>query len=781
MDTVLQFSVIRNFVGKDIPNNWRFYLIPHTFGPPPRNLFAAGCHGNQPDKCKHLALLVAVASVQIQADRPKKKIRIHLPQTVKHIHHHKKIYITNHPASSQYAPAFMPNAEGAVAVPTNIALPTVANIVPFNSVDILEDSVRTPGLTASASKLIPLYHARGYYGPTHTEIDEQEFDLASIPEPGDSYVFPSPIIASPQDTNHHSSKRIKVVKVSEPPRKKIIRKAKPKRIPVRKPVTTVQQENELPVSTFHEQFYSDVQDAGTIRKFKKPQRFEKIVDGNTEHIHTYSEEHIHKVVFDEEPKYTGIVGLESISGIPAYTHPLLPLKQSQILAMPSDPYRTVAIPGSMGTPAQYEYAAYNPREVTHDHFFHDHGEIPEEVDITRDIYSIPPKVTYNSQGIRIDSPLPKRVKNKYTHRPTKTSSGDYTYYENVYSSSRVKPTKTAAPAPLYVSQNDNGNQFKSVSTYRYKDGVSSKARNKIPTYFGKPTPDYRVKKPSNVPYSVSSKIVHEYKPTQQSYSGTAPGSNGLSAYEDQFANFKDSFVNNYEYDNYASSSNVHQAEEKNHHHAYGHQGRKGRKKSISSQNIRFGRQNGKYSENFANENILVGDNDGAPSALDGESYDEAVIYDSATSASLTGKESSPYQYYTVMAVKSLADDQLTVPEASNNNYQYAEAPTPAITPNPTVATTTTLASELLANQNNFEFTTRPTEIIKEHKYNKKYPENNAITVTNAPPSERHRGLKEMKNSDNFHKIRLQSSEKYTNNVISTTSTERSQVKYGDKI
>ncbi|XP_013139982.1 PREDICTED: uncharacterized protein LOC106104465 [Papilio polytes] len=735
------------------------------------------------DWWKLLALLAAIASVQVQADGPKKKIRIHLPQTVKHIHHHKKIYITNHPASSQYAPAFMPNAEGAVAVPTNIALPTVANIVPLNSVDILEDSVRTPGLTAASSKLIPLYHARGYYGPTHTDIDEQEFDLAPMPEPADSYVVPTSIIASPSDTNHHTSKRIKVVKVSEPPRKKIIRKVKPKRITVRKPANTVQQENDLPISTFHEQFYSDVQDGGTIRKFKKPPRFEKIVDGNTEHFHTYSEEHIHKVVFDEEPKYTGVVGLEPIGGIPAYTHSLIPLKQGQILAMPSDPYRTVAIPNSMGNPAQYEYAAYNPREVTHDHFFHDHGEIPEEVEMTRDIFSIPPKVTYNSQGIRIDSGLPKRVKSKYTHRPTKSSSGDYTFYENMYSSSRVKPTKAVAPASLYVtSQNDNVNQFKPVSSFRYKDGVSSKARNKIPTYFGKPTPDYRIKKPSNipVPFTVSSKIVHDYKPSSQTYSGTAPSANGISAYEDQFSNFKDSFVNNYEYDNYASSSNVHRAEEKNHHNTYGHQNRKGRKKSISSQNIRFGNQNMKYSDNLANENILIGDNDGAPSALDGENYDESVIYDSATSASLTDKESSPYQYYTIMAVKALADDQLSVPEASNNNYQYAEAPTPAITPIPTIATTTS-TPEFLTNENTFELTTRPTEIVEEHRYSKKYQENNAITVTNPPTLGRNRGLKEMKNSDNFHKIRSRSSEKYTNNVNSRTSTERSQVKYGDKI
>ncbi|XP_068625176.1 uncharacterized protein [Battus philenor] len=731
------------------------------------------------DWLKLLTLLVAVASVQIKADGPKKKIRIHLPQTVKHIHHHKKIYITNHQASSQYAPAFMPSAEGAVAVSTNIALPAVTNILPLNSVDILEESVRVPSLTASASKLLPLYRARGYYGPTRTELEEQEYDIAPHAEPADSFIVPSVLSAS-QDSTNNSPKRLKMVKVSESPRKKVIRKVKPQqRAPVRKPAATVQDE-ERPVSTYHEQFYSDLQDASTIRKIKKPPRVEKIVDGNTEHIHTYSEEHIHKVVYDEEPKYAGVVGVEPIGAISTYGHSFIPFKNTQLVALASNPYGTLAVPGSMGTPSQYEYAAYNPREVTHDHIFHEHGELPEEINVNKDILSFTPKVSYNSQGLRLGSGVTKRIKSKNVQKPTRTPSGDYSYYENMFSSSRVKPTKSTAPTALYSSpQNENLNEFKPVSTYRYKGGISSKSRNKIPTYYGKPLNDYRTKQTVQTPYSVSSKIIHDFK-SPQLYSVTPTDTNSLTVNQDQFANFKDSFGNNYEYDTYASSSNIHNMEENNvpipsyNSKAF----RKSRKIEVPSQNL-FGTQNNvKYNNNAANDALFVYENDETPSALENmDNYDQLPMFDSITPTTYTVKESSlPHQYYTV---KTLGGDQLSIPEASNNNYQYAEAPLSSTMSNTILTTTTSPIPQTQTNQIN-ELTTRSPEFVledeQETRHKTRYLENDA----NSPPRDKSRGSKGKKQTENLQTTRSYSGKKSIN-IIPSESTERSKIRYGDKI
>ncbi|CAH2034630.1 unnamed protein product, partial [Iphiclides podalirius] len=698
----------------------------------------------------------------------RKKIRIHLPQAVKHIHHHKKIYITNHPAPSQYAPAYMPSAEGAVAVPTNIALPAVAKLMPINSVDVIEESVRVPGLAASGSKLLPLYRARGFYGPTHSELDEQDYEV------------PTSVLAPAQDARH--AKRVKVVKVNEPPRKKVTQKAKPKRAPPRKPVPS-HHDDEHPVSTFHEQFYSDVQDSGMIRKIKKPPRVEKIVDGNTEHIHTYSEEHIHKVVFDDEPNYSGIVGVEPTGAMSAYA-PFIPLKNGQLLAMASNPYQTLAVTGSMGTPSQYEYAAYNPREVTHDHIFHDHGELPEEVDLTGDILSLPPKVSYNSQGLRIGAGQTNRVKSRYPQRSTKAPPSDYTYYESIYSPNQAKPTKASTAAPFYVHSHDESlSEFKPVSTYRFKEGISSKGRNKVPTYYGKPATDYRLKQQTNVPapFSVSSKIIHDYTPSPQSYQAGASFGNGLSLYEDAnpFVNFKDN-VNNFEYDSYASPTNVHRVEGKSRNSVYG-PNRKGAK-SFSTQNVNFGTRGlQNFPDNFVNDAVLFGDHDGAPSALENvDSLDQSQFLGSVTPVAYTAKDSPrPYQYYTAIAVKTLSDDQLSEPDASNTNFQYAEAPTLTTTPVPFAVATTSSAQNYQTNQVSADSTSiRPQP--DEKKENKKYATNDKNTSKSTSPQERHRAMKQIEPPTNVYKYRFHSSQKQGLNVISP-STERSKLRYGDKI
>ncbi|CAG5007069.1 unnamed protein product [Parnassius apollo] len=646
--------------------------------------------------------------------------------------------------------------------------------MPLNTVNLYEEHVRVPALTAPASKILPLYRARGHYGPTPTELNDQDFNLAINSEPTDSYVIPSSILAPSQEPiNHHSPKRAKIV--NEQPRKKVIRKVKPKRALARnKHVAPTNQEEEHPVSTFHEQFYSDVQDAGTIRKIKKPPRVEKIVDGNTEHIHTYSEEHIHKVVYDDEPKYASMVEIQPIGAMSAFnTHPFTSYKNVQLLAMASDPYQTLAVAGSMDTPSQYEYAAYNPHEVTHDHIFHDHGELPEEIDVSKDVLSIPPRVSYNRQGNQIDSGLPKRIKNKYIQSTTNAPLTDYSYYENIYSSNRVKPKKVTTP--VYVSsQSENINEYKPISTYRYKDNVKSKSRGKVSTYFGKPAPDYQLKLPSNVPapFSVSSKIIHDYKPLTQSYSGAMSGANGFSIYDDPFTTFKDSYLNNFEYDNYASSSNLQYSEDKSNNSAYSNTDRKSRKKSISTQNIRFGSQTqNTFDDNLSNE--AFGENDGAPSALENvDSYDQAQFANSVSSKSYAAKDpSSSYHYYTGMAF-----DQQSIPEASNDNYQYAEAPITSTTSFPSIVVTP-ISTQQLQTEYSSNPTIKPSEFHNENEHNIRYKESDVNNAVNTTSREKYRVLKEIQTSDKTHKSRF-----HSNSAPSLSgTTEKSKLKYGDKI
>ncbi|XP_026728008.1 uncharacterized protein LOC113494071 isoform X1 [Trichoplusia ni] len=644
------------------------------------------------DWLKLFALLVAVATVQITADAPKKKIRIHLPQKVKHIHHHKKIYITNHPASSQYAPAFMPSAEGAVAMPTNVAVPAVANMLP----ELYDESpTRLPGITSAASKLLPLYRARGYYGPTPQEWDDQEYDLAPPPEPTDSTYLPTGFAgpsAAPAVQPNYPPKRVKIVKVNENPRKKAPRKVKPKRVLVRgKPG---QAEEEHPVSTFHEQFYSDLDSSGTIRKVRKPQRVEKIIDGDTEHIHTYSEEHIHKLVFDDGSKL-GVVGIDPVGSMSALAgaHPLVPLKNSHaILALPSDPLTGYTAVGSMGTPSHLEYTSYNPREVTHDHIFHDHGEIPSDVDITKDPLAYPPRMTYNSQGLRIGLGPHKGLKSKYSHKYLRSQQKpghltDFTYYENIYTpyNKLRNVQKPTIPTP-YESPEQNLEDYRPIPHFKVKDKANFKTRNVVPAlYFGngKQVSDYRLQQASaSAPYSVSSTVVHDYKPKH--YPGQGVEAVSLSKFNKNIYNYP----NTYEYDSFASSSNLFGSENT----GLNYPTKKGKKKSISTQNISFGGLDHQTTvDHLEDSGVSATSLNNVPSAFENfNSYDQPKALESAPSTAYTIRETSPvHPYYTSMAVKALNGEQVSLAEASNDNYQYAEAPVPSTTPFiATVATTT---------------------------------------------------------------------------------------------
>lgn len=616
----------------------------------------------------------------------RKKIRIHLPQKVKHIHHHKKIYITNHPASSQYAPAFMPSAEGTVAVPTNVAMPAVASVL--NTVELFDESpTRLPGISSAASKLLPLYRARGYYGPTPSEWDDQDYDLANAVEQIDESILPTGFAApatAPGPSNY-SPQRVKIIKINEPTRKKVVRKNKQKRVPVRaKPQPPI--DDELPVTTFHEQFYSDLDSSGTIRKVKKPQRVEKIIDGDTEHIHTYSEEHIHKLVFGDGVKVPRVVGIDAISGMSALapTHSITPLKNQQpLIAIPSETLTGFAAIGSMGTPSNLEYSAYNPREVTHDHIFHDHGEIPPGVDLSKDHLTLPPRVTYSSQGLRIGVGG-KFSKTKYPQKyfkipPKPSPINDFSYYEQVY----------APYNKIRNLQNDDEVEDTVVPSFKLKSKGIVKPGNLVPAIYyghGKQVSNYRQQQASaSSPYSVSSTVVHEYKPKQ--YSNPAVGISKPNKNIYSYPN------NNYEYDAYPSSSNVYPSEN----YPKNYSTKKGKKKSVSTQNISFGGLDHQTNMDHLQDSAPTASSMNAvvPTAFD-NSFDQSRIQETVHPSAFMIRQVSPvHPYYTAMAIKALhSGDQLSVAEASNDNYQYAGAPSPSTTGNEAViATTPTPMSE----------------------------------------------------------------------------------------
>ncbi|XP_063546186.1 uncharacterized protein LOC134754057 [Cydia strobilella] len=759
------------------------------------------------DWWKLFAVLVAVACVHVSADGPKKKIRIHLPQKVKHIHHHKKIYITQHPAQSQYAPAYLPNAEGAVAVPMNVALPSVASIVPLDSEELFEESHnRLPGVAAAASKLLPLYRARGYYGPNHSEVEEQDYDLDPPPEPEDSYL-PS-AFSAPAATAASTPKRVKVLKVNETPRKKI-KKVKPKRIVTVR--NRPQPEEEHPVSSFHEQFYSDVAGSGTIKKIRRPQRVEKIIDGDTEHIHTYSEEHIHKVVFDDRPKLTGVVGLHgahgprdhlaSMSALAAH-HPLIPLKNSHsLLALSSDPFTGLTAVGSMGTPSHLEYAAYNPRDVTHDHIFHDHGEITSDIDVIKDSLGSPPKGSYNSQGLRISGSAPKRHKygtQKYS-KPTKPSaSTDFSYYEGIYSPhSRPKkvpkPTPTT-PTPHYETSSEvNYGDYRRIPSFKVKDKSKLKSRYVTPNpYYGDDKlADYRLQQASvPAPFSLSSTVVHDYKPGSYDSSASAQTQTGFTNFKDPFVDFK-GYSNNFDYDTYASPSNVQASENKDRAAARN----KNKNKSISTQNISFG---GHTQHQSVLDHLEDPNSSGSGVTLEDDTPTSAEInaaFDNFKSTDIptayTIKETSPvHQYYSAMAIKALHGDPLSAPAASNDNFQYAEPPTPSTTSQPSsVATTTGSTLRFYRIQSTDTAATPTTEHHPGTKQSIRTREKKrlqSVAATKAEPSHRFSVLKEFTSTDKSSgrsvlPTSLRHLHRFTNEHPTDSSTVRGKLKYGDKI
>lgn len=636
----------------------------------------------------------------------------------------------------------MPSAEGAVAVPTNMALPAVASLLPLNSVELYDDGAAPH--RAAGSKIVPLYRARGYYGPNPTDVDDQEYDLAPPPEPTDNSYAPTTFSDSPAPS--HPPKKVKIIKVNgEPSRKKAPRKQKSKQRPAPRPKP---QDDEHPVSNFHEQFYSDLDGSGTIRKIRRPHRVEKIIDGDTEHIHTYSEEHIHKLVYDD-----GGVGpvVGSVSALGGHSHPHMRFQNSQtFLAYPPDPLASLSSLGSMGTPSHLEYAAYNPREVTHDHIFHDHGEIPPEVDVTREQMSYPPRVSYNGQGIRVGGVEQKGYK-KYgpkfakSHKPLPAT--DYSYYENMYSpyKPRVAPRPTN-PTSFYGVPTeptlDDYRSIQSIPSFKPKDKGNLKTRNVTPAlYFGhgKQVSDYGLHQASvPAPFAVSSTVVHDYKPKPYAGAGAAGAALptrpfSLNNYKDPLLNFKDnSYTNNFDLDTFASSSNLYAGDNIKNNPAPVFHSKKGKKKSVSTQNISFGGLDHQTTvDHIGGKGLAFSQNDGSSLNLDSYSnFDPNKAIDSATSTPYTIRQSSPvHSYYSAMALQALQSDPLSVGEASNDNFQYAEAPPPSTTHESLVATTTPppLEDYFLEIETTDPTPTEPTEYILETRQRVRPKETNPST------------------------------------------------------
>lgn len=583
---------------------------------------------------------------------------------MKHIHHHKKIYITNHPASSQYAPEYLPGSEGATTMTKNAIISADSNNTPLDSVEVYENiHVRQPLYATSVSEMLPLYRARGYYGPPPFEWDENQYNENTPLETTDAITSKRFESGSTNVPPNKFSKKPKFVRVKESLRTKPTHRNKVKQLVIRgKPV----QEEEHPVSTFHEKFYADIQGVGTIRKIKKPQRVEKIIDGDTEHIHTYSEEHIHKLVFDDGSKVTDMPSDDPFNNIAivADSRPSNLVKNSQsLVALPSNPFIGFAY-GPMETPANLEYAAYHPHEVTHDHIFHDHGEMPIDVDVSKDPLLYPPKVSYNSKGVKIGvGPIDNLLKyqNKHTKSTKTTPVTGFSYQENFpYEHTKNRNSYKNNDAYYDPLPQNVYDEFRPISFFNYKEKGNLKSNSLTPSVYFESEPTQQTSVPT--PFAVSSTIIHDYTPKR--YSGRITGSTRYSKSKDPWLNFKNSYANRLEYDTYGVTSNFYPTSEKGDEFTSSLQGRKGTQKSVSEHNVHFlsldhnNNNNNNYGD-FYNEAFSSASNDQnlLTSFHNNEEYEVKHTNIASSTPPNNEDSSSAYSYYSAVAIKALHDEE----------------------------------------------------------------------------------------------------------------------------
>lgn len=378
------------------------------------------------------------------------------------------LYTERKEATQQYAPAFL----GTESVPT-VAL------VPLSE---RTESTVTPNLQ-------PLYRARGHYGPTPV------------------YRKPKP---RPAKTRPSSSKRVKILTI-EPRKKTYTKHKKTKRIIIRDEPRFKDNKGAPTSPSYQSDFHPEGRPkVKSFKKGRKPKRVEKFVDGDTEHIHTYSEEHIHQVVYDNPPEGGKPEGLESAAlahgSVPFYSnaaslppphtllpldvaihhamhspemHPLIPtnipmrhsipppglhpsistlvhpvypesfdpayhedIQESmshpiqasiQVGFRPTDNLHGTALPhhfenvnlasissvGSLGTPAHMEYMDYNPREASHRHHYHEHGNVGSN--------KLPPSHSTKVSDANIN-PIQTHPSK---HRSSQSNKGSWVPQENV--------------------------------------------------------------------------------------------------------------------------------------------------------------------------------------------------------------------------------------------------------------------------------------------------------------------------------------------------------------
>lgn len=625
---------------------------------------------------------------------------------MKHIHHHKKIYITKHLAqptqfipqyadSEQYAPGYISDAS---------AVSQAFQLLP------LAEGRKSTNHDTTAPNIQPLYRARGHYGPS------------------------SPTYITKHVTES-KPKRVKVIKISEGKKKRIIKKKKPKRVIIKSSAPVRDDKDNKPTSNYHEEFYSDLKsNQNTIRKVKKPKRVEKYVDGDTEHIHTYSEEHIHQVVYDDAPPaaskpmvpmemavHQGVQSPIMHSAVPSQImhsavpspimHSAVPSSMissvipsmtgihaaPQLQIHPMSAYYGVPGMGSMGTPAHFEYMQYDPKDVTHDHMYHNHGEIihaliPEKKIPTKS------KGVYENQDLKINpsfsvSDIPSyEGKGSWANGKKKPNDQSQSYYENFYSHKKpIEPSQYKNPYKTSSSVNTNKykytDEIPANSDVHYDDIITeySKPQSSV-KYYGnqknpKPTKGYKspsyaypnsemYKKPTSLQ---SLKQQQSHKVAQNKPYSTVPSyseSYTLGHHITINNNYKDvkEPTNHKHYTKIYSTSKpssttkpVVESFVVDHHKelfpsSWRAGGKNKNKKSISTQNISFGGQEHKMVINHGTSESHVA---------------ESQIRDSAALPSnMNVVYSPPKEYY----VPDHHESNIAMSDATNVNYRVVEAP-----------------------------------------------------------------------------------------------------------
>lgn len=623
----------------------------------------------------------------------RKKIRIHIPQKVKHIHHHKKIYITNHVAQpTQFVPQYADPEQYASGYVSDASAGSPAyTFLP------LAQGRKSTNHDSTPPNIQPLYRARGHYGPSSpTYITKQVTEL--------------------------KPKRVKVIKISEGKKKRIIKKKKPKRIIIQSALPVRDEKDSKPVSNYHEEFYSDLKsNQNTIRKVKKPKRVEKYVDGDTEHIHTYSEEHIHQVVYDDAPPvvskpmapmemglHQGVHSPIMHSAVPSSVIPsVIPSMASIQPASPIHIHPMAAyyggIPGmgSMGTPSHFEYMQYDPKDVTHDHMYHDHGEIIHAL-IPEKKIPTSTKGSYENHELKINpsfsvSNIPSyEGKGSWVSGKTKQPNEQtFSYYENSYSQKKQKkPTESSRHKnPYTISSSGNLNKYKYTdeipanSDVHYDDIITEYSKPQTSAkYYGNQNSPKLTKGHKTSSYAYSNSEMYK-KPTslqslkQQKIHKVAqskPYSTVPSYSESYSLGHHITINNNYKepkeptklkhytkiYSTSKPSSTIKPAVESfvvdHHKDLYPSSWRTGsknkNKKSISTQNISFGGQ----------EHKMVINHEKAESHTA-----ESQIHDSAALPSnIEMAYPSTKGYY----VHENHEANIAIPDASSINYRVVEAP-----------------------------------------------------------------------------------------------------------